>query len=174
MQKFQILLIFILSFSVVYKLEFSEWYGTFLNTFVLSHKKESSDADRQSRVLFEGGGKFSCSLCSKLQPLLYSVFVVRVSPLHMSSYCFWMAENCCVSRRNILYNVGNGLLVFVVQCYPPSFLSQVSIFLTSHSHVHWVPFKNAITRAFSQPTTIYHLSYLKRMVAHACIFILTW
>ena len=106
------------------------------------------------------------SLCSTRSSVCSQSF-----PLHMSSYCFWMAENCCVSRRNILYNVGNGLLVFVVQCYPPSFLSQVSIFLTSHSHVHWVPFKNAITRAFSQPTTIYHL---KRMVAHACIFILTW
>ena len=102
----------------------------FLNTFVLSHKKESSDADRQSRVLFEGGGNFSCSLCSKLQPLLYTYQCVcsQSFPLHMSSYCFWMAENCCVSRRNILYNVGNGLLVIVVQCYPPSFLSSLNFF----------------------------------------------
>ena len=63
------------------------------------------------------------SLCSTRSSVCSQSF-----PLHMSSYCFWMAENCCVSRRNILYNVGNGLLVIVVQCYPPSFLSSLNFF----------------------------------------------
>ena len=64
------------------------------------------------------------SLCSTRS----SVFVVRVSPSTCLLTAFEWRKTAVYQGGTFLYNVGNGLLVIVVQCYPPSFLSSLNFF----------------------------------------------
>ena len=80
------------------------------------------------------------------------LFSFRVPP---SSSCVLLLNGeklLCIKEEHALYNIGNGLLVFVVQRYPPAFLSSLNFFDKSLS-CSLSAFQKCNTQRF-QPTTI--------------------